>query len=283
MSGSDCDSQVCVAGICQPGSCGDGFINTPTETCDDGNDDSFDGCSSGCVLPVDQLLISELVTSPTSAEMIEIYNPGPNPVNLDQVYLSDAETYYQVTTNSASVSSADFLLQFPPGSTIPSKGFVVVSLDSAAAFKQHFAAFPSFDLDAQDNGSPAMLGKFGTSSGLTNGAEFVVLFSWDGQSDLVSDIDYVRYGQSGSAIDKTGVTVGQSTYKNDTPFVNQLTAKAPGSGQALHRCDTAETTETTTGGNGLLGHDETSENGQIAWKIAATPSPLAPPASSICP
>jgi hypothetical protein len=162
-------------------------------------------------------------------------------------------------------------------------GFVVVSLESAATFKAAYGKDPSFDFDPNDNGAPVMLGSFGASSGLTNTGEMVVLFQWDGSSDLVSDIGYLVYGNTANAADKTGITVGQSTYKNDTPAVNQVASKKPEANKSIHRCDTAEASETTSGGNGQSGHDETSENGLSAWTLTAGGSPAAAPAKNLCP
>jgi hypothetical protein len=109
------------------------------------------------------------------------------------------------------------------------------------------------------------------------------LFHWDGASELVTDIDYLVFGNTANAVDKTGVTVGQSSYKNDTPPVSQVASKKPEANKSLHRCDTAESSETAAGGNGRNGHDETSEDGQAAWKLTASASPLAAPAAAVCP
>jgi len=51
----------------------------------------------------------------------------------------------------------------------------------------------------------------------------------------------------------------------------------------IQRCDTAESTETMTGGNGFGGDDETSENGAAAWKIGVGATPGEPPALGFCP
>ena len=92
------------------------------------------------------------------------------------------------------------------------------------------------------------------------------------------------FGNSNSVdMDKSGVTVGTSTYAGETPTVGQLAAQAPAENKSIHRCDTSESTETKTAGNGVSGHDETSENGANAWKLGATPSPGQAPAAGFCP
>lgn len=286
MSCDDCaagsgNCTQCMAGVCADAVCGDNLPG-PLEDCDDGNTDSFDGCSATCNDPVAHLLISEIVVTPTNGEFIEIYNPTASSVSLASVYLADFNTYHQITSASASPLGSDFLIQFPASATIAAGGFAVVSLESATAFQGVYGAFPDYDLDASDANAPVMLGSFSASSGLTNGDEIVVLFSWDGAADLVTDIDYLIYGNTSDAADKTGISNGGSTYNADTAMAAQVAASSHSNGSSLHRCDTAERTETKTGGNGTSGHDETSENLAMAFKVA-TPSPGAAPTAGVCP
>jgi hypothetical protein len=95
----------------------------------------------------------------------------------------------------------------------------------------------------------------------------VVIFFWDGATDLVTDLDYVVWGDKAEAVDKTGVTRtgpgggSGSTYLPDTPITNQ-DALAPG-GQpngVFVRVDESEGTQIRTGGNGVDGRNEMSEN-----------------------
>jgi len=279
--GSDCDSGAC-AGTCLP-LCGD----TKTEGgegCDDGNADSFDGCSATCNQPSDHLLLTEFVVSPTGGELIEIYNPTATVQALTNVYLADFNSYYLITLGSASAGQYDFILRFPAGATIASESFVVVSLESASAFNTEYGAYPDFDVDGADANAPAMTQLVGSGSpGLTNGDEMLVLFRWNGSSDLVQDLDYMVYGNSSDAMDKSGVTAGSSTYLNETPVAAQSVPAAPGNGKSLHRCETSEGAETQSGGNGITGHDETSEDLTATWKLVDTPTPKAAPASGFCP
>jgi len=282
-SGADCLSGNCSAGSCAP-LCGDGKPEGG-EQCDDMNTDAFDGCSPTCLDEASHLLISEIVVSPTQAEMVEIYNPTSSTVSLANVWLADYDTYYLVTQGGGAPSFTDFRVKFPAGATIAPGGFVVVSLESAGDFLAAYGMPPSFDLDAADNGAPVMLGTYAGGSGLTDAHEMLVLFEWDGASDLVTDLDYLVWGDTSQACDKTGVTVGGSLYAPDTPVASQAFAPSPGTGKSLHRCDTAEATEDKTGGNGASGHDETSEDFGTAFKYdaAASPSPKAAPAAGFCP
>ncbi len=254
------------------------------EDCDDGNRDSYDGCSSTCHDEAGHLIISEVVVTPTEGEMVELYNPTSSPVSLDNIYLSDFNTYYQITQGGVSAQGSDFVVQFPSGHTVPAGGFIVVSIQTATDFHSVFGVYPDFDLDASDTNAPAMTGTIGNNAGLANAAEMLVLFAWDGSADLVVDLDYVIWGSNtGMGMDKTGVTVGSSTFLADTATSAQAASASPsGSGQSLERCDTSEGAETATGGNGLLGHDETSEIFSTTFSVGSAPTPGAPPAAGTC-
>ncbi len=282
LGAGDCKSKVCNGGLCQVAVCGDNVTNG-NEQCDDGKTESFDGCSASCLNEADHLLLSELVVTPTNGEFVEIYNPTVQSQSLANTYIADINSYYLLTKGQATPSSTDFLIRFPPAAQILKGGFVVVSLQSAALFQGIYGKLPDYDLDAMDAGAPAMLGSFGNNSGLTNGGEILVLFNWDGISDLVRDVDYVAFGVTGDKIDKSGVKVGNGTYLSDTPVGNQTSGSAPNSGKSLHRCHTSEDTETKQNGNGITGHDETSESSSSAWKIASAPTPGAAPALGFCP
>ena len=90
-------------------------------------------------------------------------------------------------------------------------------------------------------------------------------------SDPVRDADYAFWGDRVDVrVDKTGV----GTFAPDTPPADQtsLGANHPSSG-AFARCDRSETGEIDTEGNGLDGHDETSEPLDTTWIRADTATP----------
>ncbi|MCA9515863.1 MAG: lamin tail domain-containing protein, partial [Myxococcales bacterium] len=221
-----------------------------------------------------RLLISEVVVSPTAAEMVEILNPGSAPVDLSDVYLADYHAYHLITTGGGAPSAADFRLRFPAGATIAPGGYVTVSLETDAHFLSEHGVYPDFDL-AEGGPAPAMRGEHTGSASLSNAQEALTLFWWDGASDLVVDLDYVAWGGTVEGTDKTGVVVGSSAYRADTPLSDQRPVAAPGSA-SVTRCDVTEGAERRSGGNGLGGDDETSEDLDATFQLLAVASPGGP-------
>ena len=60
---------------------------------------------------VDHLLLTRVVTQPTSAESFSIYNPTDNSINLSNYYICDDENYYEIQTK-ADMSPSHFLYGF---------------------------------------------------------------------------------------------------------------------------------------------------------------------------
>jgi hypothetical protein len=129
-------------------------------------------------------------------------------------------------------------------------------------------------------GLPVGLASVGTTATLTNTGEPIMLFQWDGASDLVQDIDYVYPGMPGAtgtngAVDKSMLFVDgpdsdtvASGYQLDTPAGMQSFAMAPPLGSAAVRCMIPmEPGETLNGGNGAFGHNETSERLATTWSV----------------
>ncbi len=256
-----------------------------------GADIGSPGLMTGGVQP---LLISEVVVTPTAGEFIEIYNPNTTAVDLSNVYITDATfagggTYYYniVTgTNAGGGSFGDFLARFPDGATIAPGAYQTIALAGSDNFFATYAINPDYELfedNATADGIPDMReglpGTINNQGGLTNGGEVAILFYWDGTTDLVTDLDYVIWGDTAEAVDKSGITIDGpdadnlgSTYNNDTPIASQqlVSASAHASGQSFQRQDLFEGVEITTGGNGANGHDETSEDLTNTWCSSAT-------------
>jgi len=231
------------------------------------------------------LLLTEALVTPTSDEYIEIYNPTPSPVDLTNYYLSDDEDYalYPGTFGAGpapAIGTTDFIVQFPPGAMINPGQVVVVAFDGAL-FLISFAVLADYEIKATDPVTPDMLpSNLGVSAGLTNSGENACLFYWDGLTDLVSDVDMVNIGTPSSTNDianKTGVSVdgpdGDTTPTMYLPdaytMPQQLTD--PGFGFSTKRILLEGPHEINLGGNGINGHDETTENILVTWDTLYVP------------
>lgn len=252
----------------------------------------------------DHLLISELVGDPDDEEFVEVFNPTGLPIDLSNVYFTDADDlsdpksveYYNLPTGAnygPDNAVADFMMRFPAGATIAPGACVTVATDGAG-FLATYGKPADYAGRNPAGGSVQMLtstgngawtaAPIGGSSSLFPSGEPITLFTWDGQSDLVKDLDYVYWGtksQSGpnDPHDKTAVSVDgpdadttPSVFLADTPGSQQATV----TGDNVQRIDFTEGTESRTGGNGLTGHDETSENVNVTFITATTATPGTP-------
>jgi len=255
---------------------------------------------------VEKLLLTEFVVTPTGAEFIEIFNPNASPVDLTDYYLSDVafaggpEYYYHVVQGLYGGAFGDFNSKFPDGATIGAGEHQIIALNGDADFFSAYGVNPTYEIDQPEfqSGVPdaipdmmethpgSIYGPDSTHNpGLTNGDEMIMLYYWDGMSDLVGDVDYVLYNSASptpndEAVDKTGVTIDGpdpgttgSTYLDDTPAANQLSALSPTSGFSAQRSDYTEGAQVMTGGNGVTGSDETSEDMNNTW-VVDIPTPF---------
>lgn len=255
---------------------------------------------------VADLLISEIAITPTEGEFIEIHNKGGNVIDLTDVYLTDATYhnggvyYYQLVDGGGGGGGfADFYARFPTGATIAPGAYQTIALNGAIDFNNTYGVNPTYEIADTDGSVPDMLearsGSIdGLSSGLTdNSGEVVILLHWDGQTDLMQDLDYILWGDRVEAVSKTGVSIDgpdadstPSTYLNDIDRNTQpiISAGSHANGTSWQRSDMNEGNETKTGGNGISGHDETSEDTNNTF-FEDTPTPNAaagnPPAPQI--
>jgi hypothetical protein len=259
----------------------------------------------------DHLVISQFVVKTRvpyatfGSPFIAITNPTGSDVDMGNVYLTDATqlplTLYSnialnnpTTANPGGGVGGDFHARFPEGYVLPAGATISVALSGSTQYMAAYGRLPDFELFEDENYVPdgvselvaaypgsvgAGLGGGGTNvPALSDVTESIVLYSWDGVSDLVQDLDYVTWGTSTSIrVDKTGRTVGASTYLPDTAVASQIAVAAAGPtfGHAFRRTGADEGAEVPTGGNGLTGHDETSENLNVTWVdvIGSTPPP----------
>jgi hypothetical protein len=178
------------------------------------------------------------------------------------------------------VDTSDFIVRFPAGATIAPGGVVTVASDTAANFQTVYGAPPTFSIASATMTSVAAVG----TPTLTNGGEMVVLFQWDGQSDLVDDVDLFIAGVPTAAntfVDKSGQAFdGPDTGSTTTAYgtdARTIAAQptAPASGLSTKRIAKETGHEVQNGsGNGIVGDDETSEDTASTWDTTFTaPTP----------
>ena len=247
-----------------------------------------------------KILISEFVVTPTNGEFIEIYNPNPFPVDLSDYYITDATFasggtyYYNIVTgiNAGGGAFGDFHARFPNGATINPGEYQTLAMHGTNFIAQYSGILPTYELFDTDPTIPdmreALPGSIANQGGLTNSDEVIILYYWDGLSDLVSDVDYVLYNSASpvpndEAVDKTGIRRDgpdadndSSQYLPDTPVANQVSAINSNVGFSTHRVDFFEGNQIPSGGNGVTGADETSEDLHRTFTNNSTPSPNAP-------
>jgi hypothetical protein len=245
--------------------------------------------SGGGMGAADHVVISEVAIAPGTAEFIELYNPTASAVDLSQYFLSDNAVYHKIAAGQPwapmETPGTDFLVQFPAGTSIAPGAVIVIAANKLFTAEYPNAKCPEFILDtvplvcangtAQPMVVPANGGLDPTKQGMliSDTREMVILFQWDGAAAIVKDVDYVTWGATFDAgatrVDKTGV----AGYVADTAAAMQKPAAAPAGGvKSIERCS-LEGGETLAGGNGLTGHDETSEPMDTNFVGQSTPTP----------
>jgi endonuclease I len=238
--------------------------------------------SSSLLAIDDHLLLCEVALRPSGAEFIEIKNPSPTPVSLDNYYLSDTSEYALLPGQFGSgpapaIGAFDFIARFPPGSSISPEGVAVVAIDGAG-FLAAFGFPANFELLATDPGTPDMLeafaGSIGGSAGLTDAGEATILFRWDGASDLVADADLFNAAEpsAGNLVgSKTGLFVDGPDVGTTPSFYAAEAGSLPiqiathGPSHSTKRIASEAAGDEVPGGNGISGDDETSEDSTVSW------------------
>lgn len=221
------------------------------------------------------LILTEVALTGNPAEFIEIANPTDTAVSLSNYYLSDSGEYFRLPAG-LTVTTSDFIVKFPAGASIGPRAVITVAVSTAANFMTAYGAAPTY---AMDGGT--MIRVVGTNAAtLTNDGEPIILFQWDGTSDLVRDVDILLVGipgstnlltnKSGVAIDGPDADTTTSTYRTDartilaqtgTPGMSQSTKRI--AGEAGHEMQSG-------GGNGIVGDDETTEDTRVTWDATFT-------------
>ena len=224
----------------------------------------------------DHVVFSEIVLTPSDGEYVEITNPTANDIDMSDYYLTDGtdtgsdKAYYKLPAGADywSESNSDFICRFPSGYILPAGGSIKVSLRDNDSYVNTYGE--SADLSLNDNLLDAVDGSSTKGNAvapkLDNTRETLVLFYWDGTSSTVKDVDYLLWGDISFAVDKSGI----SGYQSDTPVSSQSYMSVHTTNEKLIRAESAsEGTETQSGGNGITGHDETSEPLSDTWVIAS--------------
>lgn len=244
----------------------------------------------------DHLLLTELCVTPTSGEFIEIHNPTQDRIELDNYYLTDMTDYYNIVSETPGFTNtytSDFIVSFPTGSSIGPGDYHVMAPGSGD-FVDDYGFAPNYclhgnDADEMENGK----GFVGNTPTLTNGHETVVLFYWDGTSDLVKDVDIAWWGDDpGYRIDKSGISLDSDTdgdadagsYVGDASTSPPISISAHGQGKSYRRVEPlGESDEIKNGGNGITGNDETTENLTASWSAIGDADPTSTSGSSTLP
>jgi hypothetical protein len=236
--------------------------------------------------PTTHLLLSEVTLAPTAGEFVEIYNPGDQPVDLSNYYLADKADYALLPGLSGDgpapvLSASDFIARFPAGVTIGAGEVKVVAMNGQD-FQTQFGVAADYALIAA-GGAQAMVDPgslIGSLPTMTTAGEAVALFYWDGASDLVTDVDLVHAGaptaanqltaKGGVMVDGPDADTNPGTYGDDafTLGVMDAAAGADFSHKRIALEGTAEIQNDQ--GNGMLGHDETSEQLSQTWDVGGT-------------
>ena len=225
---------------------------------------------------VDHIIFSEVVLTPSEGEYIEIKNPTAGDIDLSDYYLTDAtdnvsgKAYYKLPsgTDYWSGSGSDFICRFPVGYSLAAGSSIKVSLRDNDSYAGTFGESPDLSLDDEMLDAVEGVNTRGSTTApkLGNVNETLILFYWDGSSSIVKDVDYLLWGDNSFAIDKSGV----SGYQSDTPALSQSYMSIHTTNEKLIRAATSsEGTEAGAGGNGITGHDETSEPLSETWVIAS--------------
>ena len=228
---------------------------------------------------VDHVIFTEVVLTPSDGEYVEISNPTESAVDLTNYYLTDgtdissSKLYYNlpIEDNYWSGSSTDFICRFPSGYTLAPGAAIKISLRDNSAYESVYGQTPDISLDddmlsvSEDSDTKGNPG----APKLHNSSETLILFYWDGSSELVKDVDYLIWGSNYFAINKTNVL----EYLPDTFGPNQSLMPVHGENEKLVRLDkSSEGGETQANGNGITGHDETSEPLADTWTTASLTS-----------
>lgn len=263
------------------------------------SDASFDGGTpDATVTRGAHLLLTEVKSGPDTLEFIEIYNPTCVDQDLSDYYLSDDPAYSLLPAwddPTPDLGDGDAVVRFPAGTILAAQAVIVVAR-SGSAFAAEFGAPPDYALTTPGGAVRMEFVAQGTARDMriASTGEPVALFEWDGARDLVRDVDMVIAGDAPEAghqlvpkqvlspdgVDGPDADSVNTEYLDDMATLPLMLERDVGAG-SYARIVFEDTFEIAEGGNGLDGHDETSEDTHTTWEQdpATPPTPGEVPAT----
>ena len=217
----------------------------------------------------DHLAFSRITIKPDNGELISIKNPTSASISLNNYYISDSPNYYKIQSEndlSPGHSISDFLVKFPESASISAGDSILISIQSN--YQSYYGEDFEVDFTLQDDLIETESGSAGLSSSgrLDDAQECLILFYWDGnESSPVKDVDYFLWGGIAQAINKSSVP----GYSVDTSPESQQYFPSHDINYTFSRQSYSELE--SEGGNGITGHDETSENFISTWISKSAP------------
>ncbi|MDF1561999.1 MAG: carboxypeptidase regulatory-like domain-containing protein [Deltaproteobacteria bacterium] len=224
-------------------------------------------------------LLTELSLD-SAAPFVELHNPSPAPLSLSGIHLGDDGAYLDLGASPTAATPGDFLVRFPAGAALAPGAFASVAFIDAATFSTVHGVAPDFVFSSLP---ASFTGSIDASAALELVGESFFLFLWQPGDELVVDLDLLVWGAPAAgdeAPDKSGHTVGASTYGTDAMGVNTTPAPADTTIERIDFLESGEARDPAANGVTEPGgerHDETSEPLDTTWQAAAAPTPGAPP------
>jgi hypothetical protein len=227
----------------------------------------------------DHLIFHRISPGEKDAEYVEIKNPTGFDIFIGDYYITDATKpvdssyYFNLPSgeNFWSHSINDFIARFPDTTVSAGSSFILSFHDSTRYFN-YYNEYPDFTLSGnmlnaiEGEQTISIIPNYAGIEMLQN-PEVLILFKWTEGESLVQDVDYFLWGDTTYGVSKTN----GDGYQSDTPLSQQSVMPAISGDQIYQRRRTEEKDEILFGGNGITGHDETSENLIESWAVLFNP------------
>ena len=94
----------------------------------------------------DHLIFNRICINPNEGEMIEIYNPTDEIIDLSNYYLSDQNDYYMWVFDNSNLSNQDFLIKFPENTQIDPQNSLSNTTQTSAVFETYYGHQPDISI-----------------------------------------------------------------------------------------------------------------------------------------